>query len=295
MYMRGFRSFPASTLNVIETVAECPRAAAMVLMQVDEHEFDSIWDLFEELPFAWWAVPMADWVGAAKTLYTHYLDQLALLNEQAPETARQAFATFFTRGLERNEFVGAIPAAAFNRWAPQLGFAESPAGQALFFAQRQEARQALLQIHAEEEWPQAPGIEKWKNECWNQTPEQLHSLWFDSPQGVGFQTATLNAPVVAALNVVIGIQCSQELLFQLRNLRAFDARWFDEAYRLTLVLALSNGYDTSTWSLRNVNARALSSGCESDPRTDWPNLRPASGAPEVALRTTRGHTGKFPC
>jgi len=249
-YLRTFQRLPASTLDVVKAVANCPRAAAMALMQADEVDFDSIWDMLEELPFAWWAVPLEDWLGAARTLHEHYVELLSVLEDGASDTARGAFSVFFSRGSERAAFFPvlyeAVKAAVFDGYSPQLGAVSSPAGQQAMVVERESARQDLLLARADEEWPQGPGVAQWKKLHWHRVPDVLKPLWLTPPQGVGFRSPVLNAPVVAALSVVLAIPIGTDLLFELHALRAFDSRWFDEAYRLTWILALA------TWWLQEA-------------------------------------------
>ena len=241
-YLHHYHGFPPSTIDVVNTLTKCPRTAAMALMMSDETHFDAIWEALEELPFAWWTVPIDDWMVAARRLHGHYREQLSMLGEDAEDASIRAFGTFFARSTENAEFMQvlgeAIPADVFERNAPMLGLAGTPEGVVIFGGQRDAAHQDLIRARSEEHWPQGSRVLGWLEDHEAIVPGSLAGLWHTPPQGTGFRSAVLNAPVVAAVAAVLGIRHDATLIFELKSLRAFDPRWFDEAYRATLVLAL---------------------------------------------------------
>lgn len=244
-YLRNYRGFPPSTLDLVEVLADTPCSAALTLMRAGESDFDSIWETLEDLPFAWWGVTLDDWVSAARSLYERYLQQFAVLEEGAEPMAYSAFEVFFRRSAEMADFMKvvseAIHAGAFGRAAPQLGMAGTPQGRQILFGQREQARQELVRSRADEQWPQAHGVMEWKENA-TDISEVHRSLWLQPPKGTGFRSPVLNAPVVAALCSVLGDRPDQKLLFELKTLRAFDTRWFDEAYRATLAVATGSSW-----------------------------------------------------
>lgn len=165
-----------------------------------------------------------------------------MLGEGAEDASIRAFGTFFVRSAENAEFMQvlgeAIPADVFERNAPMLGLAGAPEGVVIFGEQRDAAHQDLIRARAEEHWPQGSRVLGWLEDHEAIVRDSLAGLWHTPPQGTGFRSAVLNAPVVAAVAAVLGIHHDATLIFELKSLRAFDPRWFDEAYRATLVLAL---------------------------------------------------------
>ncbi|MGH8473718.1 MAG: hypothetical protein ACREVJ_14950, partial [Gammaproteobacteria bacterium] len=119
-----------------------------------------------------------------------------------------------------------------------LQLARTPQGQDAFHRRREEAEQDLLRVNANANWPQARAIDDWRSMHMAKLPPALSGLWNNPVPGTGFRTAVLNAPVVAALSSAQGIAPSQALVYEVKSVRSFDIRWFDEAYVYTLAMAL---------------------------------------------------------
>lgn len=235
-YLTVFRDLPA-TLDLMDRFTHAPQAIALALLRADQSLFTTTWSLFEQLPFSWHLMPIAAWVQATKALVEAYRVQLAEYQGDVEAVIFSAFASFFERAPEEMAHmklvVERIQDVVFPTNSPAaprlLALARTPAGQRAFSQHRENAKQDLLRAHADQDWPQGWAIADWRSTQMVNLPPGLGALWIEPHPGMGFRTTVLNAPVVAALSSVQGSAPSQALVYEVKSLRSFDIRWFDEA------------------------------------------------------------------
>jgi hypothetical protein len=248
-YVGALPSLPATTFDLIVSLAQCPDAAALALVRSTQATFELVWQSLERLPFSWLFVPVSAWLGAAKRYATALRDALQLvvadLGGDVDALVLPALTTFLAEaslhlpGLQC--VVELIWEQVFHRPRQQsqyLHLACSEAGrEALRSMVLPEAEQSLLQMHTQEHWPRCGDLEDWLA-CQSGVPLSLTALWYSPPPGARFRAPVLNAPVLAALASACNIQVSRDVVFHVRRLRDFDVAWFDAAYGCMLALAL---------------------------------------------------------
>lgn len=248
-FLRRFRGLPASTLDVTERMIAAPRAAVVALLGApDAGMFASVWSLLEELPFLWSIVPMKAWVAAGRRFiaslrhlegYSGDVDALvrgsmALFLKEAP-LRQSGFETLtdlmrvgvLGEGIEETSYLKMVVVAD---------------GRAALRGVLESSRQALLQAHAEDQWPSGPGFTNWLGRA-GDLPKEIQELWQIAPEGARYQVPVLNGPAVAAIAATCDIPVERPLIFALRRLRRFDPQWFDEAYSCMLAIAVGVLYE----------------------------------------------------
>lgn len=244
-FLERFRGLPASTLDVIERMIAAPRAAAGALLGApDAGSFASVWSLLEELPFLWAVVPMKEWVRAGESFVASLHRQLGDYSGDADTLVRESIGLFLKEApLRQAGFetlaelmrVGVLADAIEE--TSYLRMVRSAAGRAALGSQLAIPRQALLQAHAEDQWPPGPGFTSWLGRA-GELPKEIQELWQIAPGGARYRVPVLNAPAVAAIGAACDIPVQRPLIFEIRRLRRFDPQWFDEAYSYMLAIAV---------------------------------------------------------
>ena len=245
-YFTVLRDLPATTLDLMDRLIREPKAIALAVLRADQSLFTATWSLFEQLPFSWHLMPIAAWLQAAKTLAEAYRTQLAEYQGDPEAIVFAAFQPFFDRSPEQMAYMKLVSErmqeVVFPTNSPPaphlLALARTLEGQDAFRRRRQEAEQDLLRVNANATWPQARAIGDWRSMHMARLPPALSGLWINPLPGTRFRTAILNAPIVAALSSAQGSAPPQALVYEVKSLRSFDIRWFDEAYVYTLAMAL---------------------------------------------------------
>jgi hypothetical protein len=89
--------------------------------------------------------------------------------------------------------------------------------------------------HADEVWPTGP-------ETMDRVSELNDVRQFNMQN---FRRPVLCAPFVAAKLALTNVSYSNELLFELGNIRDFDREWFDRAYYIELCIGLAKRLSTN--------------------------------------------------
>jgi hypothetical protein len=246
-YFAAFRDLPAPSLDLFGCVAVRPKTAVGLLLRADEAQFDAVWERLEELPFSWHLVPVEAWMQAASSLATHYRDQLVDFGGDVDGLLRQFFSTFAKRVPVKLEPLGhIIELVGSMEIIPGLvdkpgllSIARSQQGRAHLIKHLSVARQDLLRAQADAEWPQGHQVGNWSGANKDLLTE-FQELWLKPPDGVGFRSDVLHAPIIAALASTFNLPVNRDLVCEIKRLRRFDERWFDTAYSVALALAISH-------------------------------------------------------
>jgi hypothetical protein len=249
-YAQTFQGLPATTLDLMHRLTHHPSVIAALMFRADQSVFRALCSLLEELPFSWHMMALDAWLEAATKLAGALRRQLQGIDGNVDELVCSAFETFFALApqayphfalvaeMVRARVCGrgqSFPALDEARRA--LAAARTPPGRDVLLALLGNVQQDLMRAHADDTWPKGCEVPAWEQRR-RALPPALASLWLDAPPGTEYRTAVLNAPVVAALSGVCGICPTPELTYEVRALRAFDPRWFDEAHRLLVALAI---------------------------------------------------------
>ncbi len=225
-YLKLLHDLPPAMLLVTTELARHPRAAVMSLFGAGS-EVGEIWDRLTELPFAWWQVPLAAWLDAARAYGASLVGLLG--EEAATEEVRRIFA-----GLrERGRFMAPIA-----NWVRVEVLGEDLAETDLVVPVEvlgmmlEQERQKLFRRAAQRRWPQSKVAAGWQKQFPRRGPlSGLQHAWLDV---AGFKRVVLAAPMMAALAVTRDEPMDRSLLFELRRLRDFDPEWFDGAQEMAL-------------------------------------------------------------
>jgi hypothetical protein len=263
--IRLSREFPPSSLNVLTRLVSYPQTLALALLKADDELFDCVWTLAEQLPFSWSLLSVSCWAEAA-TLYFQSLRTALGDIDTNGDIVFGVFQQFRERTSLRREYWSAL-----CDWLQQRIFKDKPLQSsplqlarqvpAFFDEQIDEAERELQSRHdAEEHWPKSDEIMQRVDHNFVDLKYQYQRL------------STLNrtdrclrsvrcAPFVAAnlsINSIVSSDClisefqqtepinlfqlsiiTDNLIYELRLLRAFDSEWFDAVYAISLTLELS--------------------------------------------------------
>ncbi len=242
--VRLIRQYPAVTFELFQHLVTNPDAMVMALLKSDEEDFDSIWSLAGQLPFAWHLVPVASWKRAA-TLHVDSLRQALKALENGEELVQRAFGEFRERVTGRQPFFRQICDWLSNHLFPEMVLMDSEltvARQMPGFIEDMVvgAEQEFQARHdAEERYPPGPGV-----------MQRLAGLKIKRAFHFAHLHAQLRpvrcAPFVAAAMAVTGTRYDRDFLREICRLRHFDQEWFDQAFALALCLELADVNQFST-------------------------------------------------
>jgi hypothetical protein len=236
-YLRLTRTYPASALDLMRHLAHVPEAMLVALFRSADEEFDLVWSLAEQLPFSWYLVPVTTWLRTAER---HVGALRAGLGDYDPDGTLlwDMFWDFRRRVTNRQPFFKSVCDWIGERLFPDRQIDNSELAMArraayILTAQMQEHEQALQARHnADEQYPDGPLVMELITLL--DVPELYRYTRFSSPY-----RPVRCAPFVAAQISLDAEQSSEELLFELRQLRDFDPEWFDHAFALALCLGLA--------------------------------------------------------
>lgn len=248
-YFNLTRHLPAPTFDVLVRAAKNPEIAAACLINASEEVFDDVWTGLERLPFVWALVPVKHWLQAAKIKQEYlsgiYHEVAGILHQPVESLIERDFQEFFNQSQLR--FSGIKPVAqliassvlSVPLSSTELAPMTSGAFRNVLVAHGiADPAQTLMQIHAEDYWPELPGLlENWWPKYAPQVPEELHSLWRIT-QNSGYRASILNAPIAAALSAAFNLYMNKYFRFNIRRLRDFDRNWFDSAYGCALACCI---------------------------------------------------------
>jgi hypothetical protein len=236
-YLRLTRTYPASALELLQYLAQVPEAMLLALLRSADEEFDLVWSLAEQLPFSWYLVPVTTWLRAAER---HVGALRAGLGDYDPDGTLLwgMFWDFRQRVTSRQPFFQPVCDWIGERLFPGRQMTNSVLAMArrapsILMEKIQEYEQELQARHdADARYPDGPLIMERTRP--SNLPEQFRYARLSYPY-----RPVRCAPFVAAQISLDAEESSEELLFELRQLRDFDPEWFDNAFALALCLGLA--------------------------------------------------------
>jgi hypothetical protein len=239
--------YPASAVDVLRILIRHPSTLCLVLLKSNEESFDTVWRLAYQLPFSWHLIPINTWLNSC-ILYFSYLTEEAIKYNLDGDFSFNSFIDFRRRVIGRgHRFLGLILSLLqlqlFSKVPTPSMFDEQYSDlnlcaiQPEIFAEKLIDAQYKLQErhHADEVWPTGP-------ETMDRVSELNDVRQFNMQN---FRRPVLCAPFVAAKLALTNVSYSNELLFELGNIRDFDREWFDRAYYIELCIGLAKRLSTN--------------------------------------------------
>jgi len=252
--IRLSREFPASSLDVLTTLALFPETLTLALLKADDELFSCVWEFAEQMPFSWSLLPVHCWLSASRLYFKSLSDALGEIDANQ-DLVFSIFQEFRQRTTARRNYWSAL-----CDWLQEALFSARPLQGSLLQVARQlpslfdeqiaQAEQDLQGRHAaDEQWPQSA-------EVMQRTTLGLvgakHQYLRLNPQNRPVRCA----PFVAARLSINGrflraeagdsgstefnpFTLSDNLIYELRLLRPFDTEWFDHVYSIALTVELS--------------------------------------------------------
>lgn len=238
--------YPASTFDVVRAVTQNHRVAILSLLDAGLNA-PTVWNGFEDLPFLWINVSLADWIAAVSGWVDAIRANLPsgfsvseIVRDAAPWLfSEQRLAPFLcvlhdALFLLLRDIPMPVDRYVFDKRDPQTRVQATR-----FLGLR---RSELLARHVDQGgkrtvfWPAASPFSE--AEIGNELAtvrEALLSEW-------GFQDTVLRSPALLAERVT-GRPLSCDVL-TLRQVRDFDPDWFDETFAFSLSMLLGNRLET---------------------------------------------------
>ncbi len=250
-------ALPATTFDVVRGLIDHPGAMALAAIKMGDHgAFHEFWEGMERLPFIWSLVPVDVWLEAARSEQRHLEAQgEALASALSPDLLAELIARPLrvfgeSLGTRRRSMrvmlealhTGGVPVPPPAE--PVIQMAALAGGIPLRRA-RDAALQELLRTQAIDDSRDAywPPLDQSVLEAMIgalAAPAEVFPALRLDHLGRGYRQPVLDAPVIAAIAAAWGHRLRPDHVFALRILRAFDDRWFDDAYVFTLALALAD-------------------------------------------------------
>jgi len=265
--IRLSREFPTSSLDVLTRLVSYPEALALALLKSDDDLFDCVWRLAEQSPFSWSLLSPQCWRNAAAM---HFQGLQRALGEMdaTGDIVFGVFQQFRERACSRRQYW-----AVLCDWLHGTIFKDRPLTNSpmliartlpsFFNEQIDNAELELQSRHdADEHWPQSEEVLS-RLELLNEQNQYQHldpiyrsvrcAPFLASRLSVkgalikqGKETSKLSAHDWTNLNTQMSYLQSlhsylitENLIYELRLLRAFDPDWFDTVYALALTIELS--------------------------------------------------------
>lgn len=249
-------TLPATTYDVVRGLIEHPGAMALAAIKMGDHPvFHDFWQGMERLPFIWSLVPIDVWLHAARSEQRRLMAEAEALAaalgadivaELAARPLREFGETLGARRRAMRVMLEALHTAGVpvpEPAEPIMKVATLADGIPLL-STREAALQELLRTQAVDDtrdayWPQLDASDFEAMVSALRAPEGAFASLRLDPRGRGYRQPVLDAPVIAAVAAAWNHRLRPDHVFALRVLRAFDERWFDDAYVFTLALALA--------------------------------------------------------
>jgi hypothetical protein len=244
-----------------------PQTLALALLKADDDLFDCVWSLAEQLPFSWSLLSANCWQNAAKLHIQSLQSALGEIDANG-DIVFGIFQQFRERACSRREYWSSL-----CDWLHKSVFKDKPLQNSPLLIARKlpsffdeqiiQAEQELQGRHdAEEQWPQSPEVLE-RIEILDEWHQYQHlQPMFRSVRCAPFLASRLSvkgaltnqgkeSPKLSAndwinldnqmsyLQSLHSYLITENLIYELRLLRAFDPDWFDTVYAIALTIELS--------------------------------------------------------
>jgi hypothetical protein len=254
------REFPTSSLDVLTYLVSHPQTLALALLKADDESFHCVWLLAEQIPFAWGLLSIHCWEKATR-LYFRGLGEMIGDIDLPPDFYFDIFQKF----RERTSSSGRVYWKSLCDWLQERIFKGKPLQDSFLPITRQiptfldqEIRIAEQELQARhnttEEWVKSIEIMQRVKQGFIEDRFQYQHLYNNDFRAVRC------APFIAASLGIKGIPLDKNLhedltsnnlcelhpyvitdnlIYELRLIRAFDSEWFDRIYAIALTLELA--------------------------------------------------------
>ncbi|NJA07818.1 hypothetical protein HC024_19090 [Methylococcaceae bacterium WWC4] len=257
--IRLSREFPTSSLDVLTRLVSYPETLALALLKSDDDLFDCVWRLAEQLPFSWSLLSTQCWLDAAIIHITSLQNALGEMDANG-DIVFGIFQQFRERASTRRAYWAALcdwlQAILFkNRPLQNSSFQVARVYPAFFDGEIISAEQLLQSRHdADEHWPQSQEVldkleilDEYRQyqhlqpmfrsvRCAPFIASRLSIKGFHANTGLQLTDSDKDPTNLQSLNSYL---VTENLIYELRLLRAFDPDWFDTVYAIALTIELS--------------------------------------------------------
>lgn len=258
--IRLSREFPASSLNVLTRLVGYPQTLALALLKSDDELFDCVWNLAEQLPFSWSFLSAYCWQEAT-SLYIHSLQNALGEIDINGDIVFGIFQKFRERACSRRQYWSSL-----CDWLQERTFIDKPIQSSpliisrrlpsFFDEQIANTEQELQSRHdADEHWPPSQEVFD-RLELLNEWHQYQHlAPIYRSVRCAPFLASRLSIKGILSnagttvpnitednltnLQSLQAYLVTENLIYELRLLRAFDPDWFDTVNAIALTIELS--------------------------------------------------------
>ena len=246
----GHRTLPVAAFPLLRAIARVPAASAMAAVRADTRsEFEVLWEQMRSLPFAWWQIPLPCWSDAFASFADSVRGELgtALRLEEISQFLGEVVDRRIDLVRDRlpglNAALEFMAARVSERAIPNRASRIVQPEMLEFLRQQFLAHRDSCPAHAmkESDIPQLSALTTLVRSLKAQHPWSK-SLFEDRTRGfaANIRADFSDAPVVAAMLVVIGAAPLDDLARAIRDIRALNRRWFDEALQLAQLIAFGH-------------------------------------------------------
>lgn len=231
------RRYPARTFDFFEKLSGAPDALVAALIRSTDEDFDAVWSLAYQLPFAWHLIPIDSWRQAGLGYFDSLRSLLADIDLEG-NILWTTFQDFRARVTNRQPFfrqicdwlaISLFPDRKLENSELSLGI-NAPQIISQWIADEEQKLQTRHDI--DERYPIGTQVIEYRHRS-------------DFPYEYRFKQrakpfrSVLSAPFVAAHIALNGTQYNESFLFELQRLRYFDKEWFDASFGFALCLGLA--------------------------------------------------------
>ncbi|WP_038098934.1 STY4851/ECs_5259 family protein [Thioalkalivibrio sp. HK1] len=243
-YLKAFEDLPPATLDLMDRLILNPEAVITLLLNADEVGFKLIFRLLDQTPFSWHLVPIAAWTITSKRLAESLHEQLKSIT-RADKHIWLAFQQFFQKAPAHGIFfevtVEWLKSTIFKDRepaCPRLQMVQNPQGEKQLWTFMENEYIELLQRHTQESrWPIGQAITERLNLA-NRLPAGIGDILREEDRGTKHRLGVVNAPILAAIVSVCGLEISSRESQEIRFLREFDEYWFEQSYAIALLIGI---------------------------------------------------------
>lgn len=230
-YLHLLGDLPASSFDLVRTIAHRPVTSAMVALRVAgwaPADALQVLDGFEELLFLWEGLPLKSWHQALDRLLAAFPEDMAEFALQEVQSRAALLSSELPHfsvvvdGWARHRSIPLTQAA--NRAVP-LPLTHSPVHQTWWLGLRDQARMEMLRRQAvDQRWPMP---RSWR------AVEVEADLQVSVPSDDRHRRLVFDAPVLLAQAAAGVSELSPISTLFLKDVRAFDPAYFSECFRFT--------------------------------------------------------------